>query len=145
MRPMPGVSVVLMLPTRFSTLKWDPTSWRLTQFGKVSSPLDTRAPIVWSVRIVEVLIFSWIMTTPYCIATMLLTSYYWYRVHHHLRRMQPTFILMERILDHRRRRNKMQYLVKWRNFDDTNNTWEPEDHFFDPASITIYWSARTAS
>ena len=51
---------------------------------------------------------------------------------------------VERFLDHRTRRGRLQYLVKWRGFDASYNTWEPESSFFDRASITIYWRGREA-
>jgi len=34
----------------------------------------------------------------------------------------------EAILNHRRRYGKTQYLVKWKGYPDSENTWEPEAH-----------------
>ena len=33
---------------------------------------------------------------------------------------------VERILDSRRHRNKLQFLVKWKGYTPEENTWEPE-------------------
>ena len=49
---------------------------------------------------------------------------------------------VERIVDHRKTRGKLQYLVKWRDFSETYNSWEPESSFFDPLPITIYWRSK---
>ena len=46
---------------------------------------------------------------------------------------------VERILNHRYRNNRLEYLIKWRDFPGVNNTWEPEANILDPLSITIYW------
>ena len=35
---------------------------------------------------------------------------------------------VERILDRRLSRGKVEYLVKWRNFDAASNSWEPTKH-----------------
>ena len=39
---------------------------------------------------------------------------------------------VEKILDKRQRKGGMEYLVKWKNFDDPDdNTWEPSDNLGD--------------
>jgi len=39
---------------------------------------------------------------------------------------------VEKILDKRQRKGGMEYLVKWKNFDDPDdNTWEPSDNLAD--------------
>ena len=44
---------------------------------------------------------------------------------------------VEQILDKRQRKGGMEYLVKWKNFDDPDdNTWEPADNLTD-ASLKI--------
>lgn len=36
---------------------------------------------------------------------------------------------VERIIDHKKQRNgKNKYLVKWKGYDDSQNTWEPQDN-----------------
>ena len=35
---------------------------------------------------------------------------------------------VEAILDSRLRRQKLEYLVKWKNFPRSENTWEPEEN-----------------
>jgi Chromo (CHRromatin Organisation MOdifier) domain len=39
----------------------------------------------------------------------------------------PEYIV-EEILDSRLRRNKLEFLVKWEEYTDENNSWEPEDN-----------------
>jgi hypothetical protein len=36
---------------------------------------------------------------------------------------------IEKILDARKKRNKFEYLVKWANHDESENSWEPEENF----------------
>ena len=47
---------------------------------------------------------------------------------------------VEKILDKRQRKNGLEYLVKWKNFDDPeDNTWEPADNLADAeAKIKIF-------
>ena len=37
--------------------------------------------------------------------------------------------VVEKILKHRMHGGRMQWLVKWRGYDDTHNTWEPAQQF----------------
>ena len=39
---------------------------------------------------------------------------------------------VEEILDCRRHRKKLQYLIKWKGFDSTENTWEPVTNLRSP-------------
>ena len=47
---------------------------------------------------------------------------------------------VERIINHRKRNGEMQYLTKWKGFDET--TWEPESNFDTTEIIEEYWAAR---
>lgn len=38
---------------------------------------------------------------------------------------------VERIISHRLTKNSVEYLVKWQNYDDDENTWEAEQHLLD--------------
>ena len=43
---------------------------------------------------------------------------------------------VERIIDSRLQRGKLQYLIKWKNYPIEESTWEPEDHL-EKAKSTI--------
>jgi len=45
---------------------------------------------------------------------------------------------VEKILDHKDEDNVRYYLVKWRSFDDSENTWEPETNFNTKGVIKAY-------
>ena len=53
-------------------------------------------------------------------------------------------VFVERILNHRKKGNNFEYLVKWKNFDDADNTWEPASSFFDISPIVFYWRTQAA-
>ncbi|SAM00628.1 hypothetical protein [Absidia glauca] len=48
---------------------------------------------------------------------------------------------VEKVVDHKQDEttNKYIYKVKWLNFDDSHNTWEPSDHFQSQQCIQTYW------
>jgi hypothetical protein len=47
---------------------------------------------------------------------------------------------VEKIIDHKREKNTLKYLVKWLNFDDEWNTWEPSLQFGNKhMRIEEYW------
>ena len=48
---------------------------------------------------------------------------------------------VEEIRDHRVRRGQLQYLIKWMNYGEEENTWEPSENVSD-ASIVEYWENR---
>jgi hypothetical protein len=53
---------------------------------------------------------------------------------------------VERILDHRGPANNRTYLVKWYNFPNADNTWEPVANLVGSESeLTSYWAARNAA
>ena len=47
---------------------------------------------------------------------------------------------VESILAHRKRKNRFEYLVKWKDLPETENSWEPEHHFDTIQCIEDYWS-----
>ncbi|GET54184.1 DDE-type integrase/transposase/recombinase [Rhizophagus irregularis DAOM 181602=DAOM 197198] len=56
-------------------------------------------------------------------------------------RGQPERFVPERILRHRIRKGRDQYLVKWERYPDTEATWEPADRLEEdvPALIRKFW------
>ena len=49
--------------------------------------------------------------------------------------------IVESIIDHRRHGRSYEYLVSWKGFDPTHNSWEPAVNFFDIQVITNYWKS----
>lgn len=49
---------------------------------------------------------------------------------------------VEQILDHRTRRNKKEYLVKWKGYPEYDATWEPEDHLINAEEIVREYEHR---
>jgi hypothetical protein len=46
---------------------------------------------------------------------------------------------VERILDARVHRRRLQFLVKWRGWDNPDsNTWEPEEHVLDAEALDFF-------
>ena len=54
----------------------------------------------------------------------------------------PQVFKAEKILDHRKRKGKTEYFVKWFDYSEEHNTWEPEENILDPLLITSYHEAR---
>ena len=52
---------------------------------------------------------------------------------------------IEAILDHRGEGKERTYLVKWKGYDSSENTWEPIDNFQDITVINEYWKRRGTS
>ena len=48
---------------------------------------------------------------------------------------------IEKILDHKTVKNKLRFLVKWKNQDKSNNSWEPESNFDSKVLINKYWES----
>lgn len=38
------------------------------------------------------------------------------------------FYKVEKVVGHRKRKGKNYFLIKWKGYDDSENTWEPEEH-----------------
>ena len=51
---------------------------------------------------------------------------------------------VEHIVDHRTRDRGYQYLVKWKGYDASHNSWEPACNFFDVSVISSYWKSKNA-
>jgi len=47
---------------------------------------------------------------------------------------------VEHIIQHRVKNGKAEYFVKWRNYDDSENSWVNEDQFSSPVVIEEYWT-----
>ena len=45
---------------------------------------------------------------------------------------------VEEILDHKETRSGTRYLVKWKGYENEENTWEPATHFSDPHMVQSY-------
>ena len=54
---------------------------------------------------------------------------------------------VERIEQHRRhgRQRKLQYLIKWKGYPSSDNTWEPEGNVQAPDIVKSYWESRRTS
>lgn len=49
---------------------------------------------------------------------------------------------VERILDDRLEGGQKQYLVRWKGYDHTEDTWEPKSHFISMAPLRLYYQCR---
>ena len=45
---------------------------------------------------------------------------------------------VEDIVNHRHRKGKVEYLIRWKNYTDDDNTWEPEANLDCPDKIKAY-------
>src|SRR6266850_2764714 len=52
---------------------------------------------------------------------------------------------VEEILNSRRYRRKLQYLIKWKGYSDAHNSWEPEENVTAPALLAAYHERNTAA
>jgi hypothetical protein len=50
--------------------------------------------------------------------------------------------VVEKIMDHRVSKLNQEYLVKWKGFDSSKNTWEPYSNFIDTDIIIQYWRKK---
>ena len=53
-----------------------------------------------------------------------------------------TVFSAEKILKHRKRNGKVEYLVKWLFFPKSQSTWEPEHHILDRHLIDHYLQSQ---
>jgi hypothetical protein len=49
---------------------------------------------------------------------------------------------VERVVSHRERGNTLQYLIKWKGFRSSSNTWEPQGNLNCLELINAYWDAK---
>ena len=47
--------------------------------------------------------------------------------------------VIEKVIKHRGVPGKYEYFIKWKNYDETQNTWEPASNFLDDNIIKEYW------
>ena len=53
---------------------------------------------------------------------------------------------VEKIITHKREKNALKYLVKWKHYDETHNTWEPSSQFGNShLNIEEYWKTQSKS
>ncbi|CAF2411031.1 unnamed protein product [Rotaria sp. Silwood2] len=45
---------------------------------------------------------------------------------------------VERLLKQRKRKGRIEYLVKWKHYDKSHNSWEPEGNILDKSLIDSY-------
>ena len=51
--------------------------------------------------------------------------------------------LVDHILEHRQKGRSYEYLVRWKGFDSSNDSWEPAENFYDTAVIANNWKLQS--
>ena len=52
---------------------------------------------------------------------------------------------VEKILAHKTVKNIDHYLVKWKGYDNSHNTWEPLENFNELRPIRIFWQSQQSN
>jgi len=52
---------------------------------------------------------------------------------------------IEEVLNSRRYRRKLQYLIKWKGYSDAHNSWEPKENVTAPVLLAAYHEQNTAA
>ncbi|KAF9186714.1 hypothetical protein BGZ51_001795 [Haplosporangium sp. Z 767] len=52
---------------------------------------------------------------------------------------EPGVFEVERVVGHKRERGVLSYYLKWKNYDDSDNTWEEEESVFCKDLVSAYW------
>ena len=58
---------------------------------------------------------------------------------------QDDVYLVDKVLAKRKRRGKWEYLVKWRGYDESQNTWEPKANILNPKLIDEFEQKQLAA
>ena len=61
------------------------------------------------------------------------------------RNRDRNYYYVEKIVNHRGQPGSYEFLVKWQNFPESENSWEPESSFLGNDSIKKYWEAVMVS
>ena len=52
---------------------------------------------------------------------------------------EKDFYEVEKVISHKGAKGKEKYLVKWKNYSEKHNTWEPAENFNDKKLLRKYW------
>lgn len=65
----------------------------------------------------------------------------WYNVV----KVDPSVYVVEKILSHRANGNKTEYLIHWKGYDETHNSWEPRQNIYDDSLLEQYHNKNNTS